>query len=122
MGLVLNNMREDAQKKIAEFIGKEISRFRERQDLRQEDMAKQVGLSRTSISNIERGEHVPTLWVLYRICQTLGVEVREVLPRQDVVFPVKKNRDDPTTPLLNLALQAAKRKLNTGKDENAHEE
>lgn len=115
-------MREDAQKNLAGFIGKEIARLRERQDLRQEDMAKQVGLSRTSISNIERGEHVPTLWVLYRICQTLGVEVQEVLPRQDVVFPVKKKRDDPTTPLLNLALQAAKQKLNTGKDENAHEE
>jgi DNA-binding XRE family transcriptional regulator len=49
----------------------------------QEDFADQVGLDRTYVSGIERGIRNPTLLVLLRLAQVLGVPVAELLEGGD---------------------------------------
>lgn len=48
--------------------------------LTQADLANMVGLERTSITNIEKGNQKVPLHVLYKICEALGVSVDQVLP------------------------------------------
>lgn len=48
--------------------------------LTQADLAKDVGLERTSITNIENGTQKLPLHVLYRICGALRAEPSDVLP------------------------------------------
>lgn len=49
--------------------------------LTQAKLADLVGLERTSITNIESGKQRVPLHVLYELCNALGVEISEVLPR-----------------------------------------
>lgn len=51
--------------------------------LSQEGLAQQVGMSRVSIANIERGHHRVQLHVLYQIASTLGAEPHDLLPHMD---------------------------------------
>jgi transcriptional regulator with XRE-family HTH domain len=51
-----------------------------RKKLTQAELAQEVGLERTSITNIERGNQKVPLHVLYRICDALQVPVEAVLP------------------------------------------
>lgn len=54
--------------------------------LTQAELAKYVGLERTSITNLEKGSQKVPLHVLYAVCNTLDVDVVDVLPPlQEVV-------------------------------------
>ena len=46
----------------------------------QAQLAAVVGLERTSITNIERGNQKFPLHVLYRICSALNADIEDVLP------------------------------------------
>jgi transcriptional regulator with XRE-family HTH domain len=46
----------------------------------QAKLAEEVGLERTSITNIEKGNQKVPLHVLYRICEALQVNLADVLP------------------------------------------
>jgi transcriptional regulator with XRE-family HTH domain len=46
----------------------------------QEEFAKAVGLSRTSITNIERGRQPVSLHTLYSMADILGIEAVDLLP------------------------------------------
>jgi Predicted transcriptional regulators len=72
------------------LIGQNVRRIRETQTPRmsQEDLAEVLGLKRTSITNIERGNQKPTLDTLYRLCEHFGLEVSEVVPRVEEVAHV----------------------------------
>lgn len=51
--------------------------------LTQQDVAQRVGLSRTSITNIERGrQHIP-LHFLYLLASAVGVPPEQLLPGKD---------------------------------------
>jgi transcriptional regulator with XRE-family HTH domain len=72
------------------LIGKRIAEIREAQDPRvsQDDLAKVLGLKRTSVTNIEKGNQKLTLEAIYRICERFGLEVGDLLPAvSDVVLP-----------------------------------
>ena len=56
--------------------------------LTQAELANMVGLERTSITNIEKGNQKVPLHVLYKICDALGVSVDQVLPPVNDVRPV----------------------------------
>lgn len=53
--------------------------------LTQADLAKSVGLERTSITNLEKGSQKVPLHVLYAVCSALGVDVADVLPPLSIV-------------------------------------
>ncbi len=47
----------------------------------QGELADLVGLKRTSVTNIEKGNQTVSLHVLYRLCEALKADVTTVLPR-----------------------------------------
>lgn len=51
--------------------------------LTQEQLAQRVGLSRSSIANIERGEQQPPVHVFARIAEALDVRPENLLPKLD---------------------------------------
>jgi transcriptional regulator with XRE-family HTH domain len=46
----------------------------------QDDVAGRIGLSRTSVTNIERGRQHVTLHVLYALADAIGAKPAELLP------------------------------------------
>ena len=61
-------------------IGSRIKQRRTKIGITQIELAKRVGLSRTSIANIEAGQQCPPLPVFYNICHELGTEPKTFLP------------------------------------------
>ena len=67
------------------LIGERIRRQRVQVEMTQTELAKAVGVLRTSIANIEAGRQKPPLHLLYKLCMELGVEVAEILPNNAVI-------------------------------------
>ena len=61
-------------------IGQNVRSVRERIGLSREDLAAQVGVSRTSISQFETGYQRLPLETVYLVAFALGVEISEILP------------------------------------------
>lgn len=69
------------EKKLYLHIGKSLANSRKKNpQLTQETLANRLNLTRTSISNIERGSQKAPLDLIYRYCETIGVEISDVLP------------------------------------------
>lgn len=66
-------------------IGRAIKDARERAELTQEDLAKLVGIGRTSITNIEAGKQRLPIDLLYDIADVLEVQAATLLPRNENV-------------------------------------
>ena len=67
-------------------IGGKIRQQRSKLGVTQGQLAKEVGVLRTSITNIEAGRQKVPLHLLYKICATLEIEVIEILPTNDEVI------------------------------------
>jgi transcriptional regulator with XRE-family HTH domain len=65
---------------IYKIIGERIRTLRESLNLNQEDIADQIGMRRTSITNIEAGRQRLPIDTLYAIAGMLGVSVFDLLP------------------------------------------
>src|SRR6185437_9974573 len=77
-------------------LGVRVRRRRETLGIRQEDLAAAVGVSRSSIANIERGEQHAPVHVLLGLAEALKVEMGELLPtRAELVALVDASRDVP---------------------------
>jgi transcriptional regulator with XRE-family HTH domain len=61
-------------------IGERIRTRRERANLTQEDLARKVGLTRTSITNIEKGQQRVQVHTLYIIADFLNTSIYNLLP------------------------------------------
>jgi transcriptional regulator with XRE-family HTH domain len=76
----MKQMVEDYQKQLYVQLGKLITDVRKEKGLTQADLAEASSLSRTSITNIEKGrQHLP-IHTLYVIALALGKEVADLLP------------------------------------------
>lgn len=64
------------------LIGERIRQMREGHTPRmsQGGLAEILGLKRTSVTNIEKGNQKPTLDTLYRLCEHFGIDFGQVLP------------------------------------------
>jgi len=80
MHYYVNDMNVDEQE-LYRIVGRRLRERREELGLSQNKIADNVGLLRTSITNIESGRQKPPLHVLYSICLALKIEVAEVLPK-----------------------------------------
>jgi transcriptional regulator with XRE-family HTH domain len=65
---------------ICKRFGHLLARRRTEARMSQEAFAKAVGLSRTSITNIERGRQPISLHTLYTMADILGVDAGDLLP------------------------------------------
>jgi transcriptional regulator with XRE-family HTH domain len=73
------------ERRLFKEVGQKIRQLREAHTggsarLTQAELAEMVGLERTSITNIERGNQKVPLHVLYRICEALRAPVADVMP------------------------------------------
>lgn len=70
----------DSEKAFYGAFGRMLSEMRRRRRISQEMLADELGLSRTSITNIEKGRQPVQLYSLYVIARLLGIDVKELLP------------------------------------------
>lgn len=68
-----------------EAFGANISRLRQMANLTQQQLAEKVGLTRTSITNIEKGRQPVQAHVLVALARALRTTVTELLPHTDDV-------------------------------------
>ncbi len=61
-------------------VGRMIRKGREAAGLRQDELAERVGLTRTSITNIEKGKQRIQIHTLYAIAQALNISPLTLLP------------------------------------------
>ena len=71
-----------ARKKSSEEYGhvwkSKLKVFRAEHDLRQEDIAKKLQVTRQTISGIEKGKYNPSLVLAYKIANYFGVSIEEM--------------------------------------------
>lgn len=60
-------------------VGKIIKNYREERKLSQEVLSGLAGIDRSHLSKIELGVRSPTVNVLYKIANAMGVEASEIL-------------------------------------------
>ncbi len=63
----------------AEKLGKNLKRIRTEKDISQGDIARELGVSRGFVSNLENGKTNPTLATIARVADALGVSTDELL-------------------------------------------
>lgn len=61
------------------MFGETLRRMRKERGLSQEALAERAGLAADYLGFIERGENVPTLTVLLKLCRALGCTPGELL-------------------------------------------
>ena len=55
-----------------------IEEIRKARGIRQEDFAKTLGVSRQTISSLERGRYNPSIFLAYKIARYFGMTIEEV--------------------------------------------
>ena len=70
----------DSTEQLYSSIGERIRMARLRAKFSQHELGEQVGLTRTSITNIESGQQKIQVHTLYAIADALNVEVADFLP------------------------------------------
>ncbi len=55
-----------------------IEQIRKERDIRQEDFAKSLGVSRQTISSLENGRYNPSITLAYKIARYFGLSIEEV--------------------------------------------
>jgi len=64
--------------RISEYITNKVGRMRARRHATQEDMAKQVGVSRQTIIALERGHYTPSVLLAIKVARYFGTTVDDV--------------------------------------------
>jgi transcriptional regulator with XRE-family HTH domain len=73
-------MEDQKKNRFYSETGKKIQLFRHQRDISQEALGRAVGLTRTSISNVEKGRQKLLIHSLFDIAEALSVEVAQLLP------------------------------------------
>lgn len=72
-------------------FGARLRQARRQMGLTQEQLGKRVGLTRTSITNIERGEQRPPLHIIFQLAAAIAVEPRDLLPSTGELPPAPES-------------------------------
>ena len=65
------------------MIKNKIKEFRARENMKQEDLAKLVGVRRETISNLEKGRYNPSLVLAWNIANVFRVTIEEIFTVTD---------------------------------------
>ena len=60
------------------MIRNKIREYRARHDMKQEDLARLVGVRRETIGNLEKGRYNPSLVLAWNIAKVFGVSIEEI--------------------------------------------
>ncbi|AMR78839.1 helix-turn-helix domain-containing protein [Cupriavidus nantongensis] len=64
---------------LAQAFGAAVRALRSEQGVAQEALAHQAGIERSHMGKIERGEHMPTLAIIFKIARALGFSVAHLM-------------------------------------------
>ena len=67
------------QSRICIEFGRKVRKLREAEGWSQEDFAGRIGIHRTYIGGVERGERNPTLIMIHKIAKALGVSASDLV-------------------------------------------
>ena len=65
------------------MIKNRIKEYRAKYDMKQEDLAKLVGVRRETIGNLEKGKYNPSLVLACNIAKVFGVSIEEIFTIED---------------------------------------
>lgn len=101
--------------RLAKTIGQRILKARKGQ-YKQEELANEAGISRSSLSYIETGKIFPPLDTLYILCHILGLKIEEVIPRQEEFYPAttKEENSKETASTADILLSSLQIELTQG--------
>ena len=60
------------------MIRNKIKEYRARHDMKQEDLARLVGVRRETIGNLEKGRYNPSMVLAWNIAKVFGVSIEEI--------------------------------------------
>ena len=60
------------------MIKNRIKEYRAKHDMKQEDLAKLVGVRRETIGNLEKGKYNPSLFLAWNIVKVFNVSIEEI--------------------------------------------
>ena len=60
------------------MIRNRIKEYRARHNMKQEELARLVGVRRETIGNLEKGRYNPSLVLAWNIAQVVGVSIEEI--------------------------------------------
>lgn len=60
------------------MIKNRIKEYRAKHDMKQEDLAKLVGVRRETIGNLEKGKYNPSLFLAWNIAKVFNVSIEEI--------------------------------------------
>ncbi len=75
-------MKTDRNKQLLGLLAKNVRSLRKDIGLSQEELAFECDIDRTYISKVERGIANPSLLVLNRLAEILGVEIKDLLKKK----------------------------------------
>ncbi|WP_037499223.1 helix-turn-helix domain-containing protein [Sphingomonas jaspsi] len=64
---------------VVQLLGENVRRYRKRKGMTQEQLALEVGMERSYISDLERGTRNPSVRAADRLAKALGVEAHHLL-------------------------------------------
>ncbi len=91
----------DTTQTLCNAIGINIKKLRRKKKVGQAELAKQIYLSRSSLSNIEIGNQQPTLKAIYEIAIALKCDISDILPSTSEYQSLVDNIDGELIELLN---------------------
>ena len=65
------------------MISNRIKEFRAKYDMKQEDLAKAVGVRRETIGNLEKGRYNPSLVLAWKIAKVFNVTSEDIFAVED---------------------------------------
>ncbi len=65
------------------MISNRIKEFRAKYDMKQEDLAKAVGVRRETIGNLEKGRYNPSLVLAWNIAKVFNVTIEDIFTVED---------------------------------------
>jgi XRE family transcriptional regulator, regulator of sulfur utilization len=71
----------------AKAFGAAVEAARLEDDIAQEELAYRAGIERSHMGKIERGEHAPTLVLIFRIARALGRSAGELMLEAEARLP-----------------------------------
>lgn len=66
---------------FTEMVGDKIKAKRKEKGFTQDELGQLIGLTRTSVINIETGRHLPTIKTIYIICGLFNCSYYDLLPK-----------------------------------------
>lgn len=78
-------MTEQEQERLYKNLGERLRKHRKEAPLSQSQLGSKIGMSRSSIVNIEKGRQRPPLHVIWELARALEMDLEDLLPSKEEV-------------------------------------